>query len=285
MSWLPCSAFRPRSGPPIPIQARSNPLPSNTPPITLDQAEEYAETHRATQRHLSVAVALFVLAPVPLFASIILGQGHQYAPAIGLLPLLAVVAIGVVIAIGVNQRRSAHSRISSYRFASDAAVTAWAEQLERTHQRRRMISLQVAIVLWILAVAPIIFMPILAPDLGGPEMGALFGVALTLLFVATGLLVFLPANWAHEVAAVLTRQHGAVKPGMGENDEASFFGVIAAVYWPLLAAIYLGWSFIGNAWSISWIVWPIGALIFGVLAAGFGAYESYRRAKDSQERS
>lgn len=46
-----------------------------------------------------------------------------------------------------------------------------------------------------------------------------------------------------------------------------------------LAVIFLAWSFIGDAWDRSWIVWPIGGVLFGVIAAGAGAIESYRRSK------
>lgn len=36
------------------------------------------------------------------------------------------------------------------------------------------------------------------------------------------------------------------------------------VYWLLLTTIYLGWSFISNAWHITWIIFPIGAILFTI---------------------
>ena len=83
--------------------------------------------------------------------------------------------------------------------------------------------------------------------------------------------------WASEVAEILTKQHGSLRDDEDEDDNTSLFGVIAAFYWPLLTAVFLAWSFIGDAWDRSWIVWPIGAVLFGAIAAGVGAWESYRK--------
>jgi hypothetical protein len=49
-------------------------------------------------------------------------------------------------------------------------------------------------------------------------------------------------------------------------------GAIAAAYWPLATAVYLGWSFIGDAWHISWVVWPVAGCVFGAIAGGIGAW-------------
>lgn len=41
---------------------------------------------------------------------------------------------------------------------------------------------------------------------------------------------------------------------------------IAALYWPLMTALYLAYSFITLDWGRSWIIWPVAALIFGAIA-------------------
>ena len=64
---------------------------------------------------------------------------------------------------------------------------------------------------------------------------------------------------------------GAVKID-GALKTAKIVGVAGAVFWPLLIAAYLLWSFLGEAWSISWILFVMGALIFGAFSGGVGAY-------------
>jgi len=40
---------------------------------------------------------------------------------------------------------------------------------------------------------------------------------------------------------------------------------IGAIYWPLVVAIYLFWSFYTMDWGITWIVWPVAGVLFGVV--------------------
>jgi uncharacterized membrane protein YecN with MAPEG domain len=40
---------------------------------------------------------------------------------------------------------------------------------------------------------------------------------------------------------------------------------LAAFYWPLLTAIFLGWSLWTMNWGVTWIVWPVGAVLFAAL--------------------
>lgn len=67
--------------------------------------------------------------------------------------------------------------------------------------------------------------------------------------------------------------------GDDSDDESGIIGVIASFYWPLLTVVFLAWSFIGNSWGISWIIWPIGSLLFSAIAAGTVAITKYRKAQ------
>lgn len=42
---------------------------------------------------------------------------------------------------------------------------------------------------------------------------------------------------------------------------------LASVYWPIIVAIYLGYNFIKMDWGRSWIIWPIGSLLFAAITA------------------
>jgi len=57
-------------------------------------------------------------------------------------------------------------------------------------------------------------------------------------------------------------------------DSIRIIGVISAVYWPLVVAAYLLWSFLSGAWGITWLIWPVAGLIFGAISGGLGAYYS-----------
>ena len=37
------------------------------------------------------------------------------------------------------------------------------------------------------------------------------------------------------------------------------------IYWSIVTAAYLAVSFLTNRWDISWIIWPVAALLYGVV--------------------
>ena len=59
--------------------------------------------------------------------------------------------------------------------------------------------------------------------------------------------------------------------------------VVAAVYWPVAAAIYLAWSFLGGEWGISWVVWPIAGVLYAGLWSASAALGS--AADDTRSRT
>jgi len=48
-----------------------------------------------------------------------------------------------------------------------------------------------------------------------------------------------------------------------KNEDYEKFG---AFYWPLIVAIYLGWSFWTGDWGFTWIVWPVAGMVFVAIA-------------------
>ncbi|MBA8817268.1 hypothetical protein FHX48_002366 [Microbacterium halimionae] len=256
------------------------------PPITIEEAQGYADVQQHVRFRVSTAVILFVMSPAALILLPVAAQSgfvpftDGVASLVGLVALLALITIGVVIILATSRETARYGRIPEGRFATSPAVTHWAEALAMQHERGRIRALQIAIAFWILAPIPLIGLALLTED--SPQNGfwSVIGVVLVLAFVATGLGIFLPRAWAKNVAEELVRGAGHRRNfGIGSDGERSIVGVIAAFYWPFLTAAFLAWSFIGNAWGISWVIWPVGAVLFGAIAGGTSAIEGYRRAR------
>lgn len=251
------------------------------PAVTLDEAKAFADARQRVRFRVSTAIMLFVLSPAVLIAlpgaanSGLLPITETAAVFTGILVLLALAASGVLLLISASRETAPHSHIAEHRFTPNPVVTRWADSLAEQHEHQRIRALQIAIALWILAPIPLIAFALFLNGSSDGDMWTLIGVVLVLVIVATGLRILLPQTWAYSVAKDLG---GGSQASLAEG-ERSIVSVIASFYWPLLTAIFLGWSFIGNAWGISWIVWPVGGVLFGAIAAGVGAIESYRKAR------
>lgn len=56
-----------------------------------------------------------------------------------------------------------------------------------------------------------------------------------------------------------------------------YVDTVMSVYWNTVTCVYLCWSFLTFDWHISWIVWPIAAVIYNILKSLFG--EEYEEAR------
>ncbi|MFF8818368.1 permease prefix domain 1-containing protein [Leucobacter sp. NPDC015123] len=265
----------------LPAQAASQPRPPREhAPLGLAETQAYTTLRETVDEKLGLGVSLLVFAMAPLIAvtttaeALWSGGAYNVAVFVGIMATVALIACGVLVLVGRAQRLSQFARIERGHFSPQPDSIKFATDLAATHSQARTGKLQIAIGLWIFAFAPILAVTILPDGWSGVAVSG----ALTL--VALGLLIFLPANWAASAADRITREGSITADGTPVDDEEhSIVGVIASFYWPLVTLGYLAWSFIGNAWGTSWIVWPIAGVLFGAIAAGFGSWESYRASK------
>lgn len=267
---------------PLPVARESAPRHAV---VTLEEAQGYSAAQERIRFRVATAIMLFILAPAAIIALPVAAQAgvvplaQTAAVFIGLLVLFAFAATGVALILTTARETAPYRHLAEGRFTANPVVTRWAEALAEEHERGRIRGLQIAVALFIFAPLPLIAFALFLEDSPQRSFWTIIGVVLVLALVATGIRILLPRAWAHSAAERL--RHGSGRPAGAPDDDAErgIIGVIAAFYWPLLTLIYLAWSFLGSAWSISWILWPIGALLFAALSAGSGAIESYRRAR------
>lgn len=47
-----------------------------------------------------------------------------------------------------------------------------------------------------------------------------------------------------------------------EKKKTPLQEAIAGGYWTIVTAGYLAWSFLTDAWQISWVIWPVAGILF-----------------------
>ena len=40
---------------------------------------------------------------------------------------------------------------------------------------------------------------------------------------------------------------------------------LTSLYWMIVTAAYLGYSFLTNQWDRSWIIWPVAGVVYGIV--------------------
>ncbi len=52
----------------------------------------------------------------------------------------------------------------------------------------------------------------------------------------------------------------------GSSRETAAEQIFNAIFWPAVVVVYLVWSFVFGGWAISWIVFPVGGIITGIVS-------------------
>ncbi|MGY5765652.1 permease prefix domain 1-containing protein [Brachybacterium sp. DNPG3] len=247
---------------------RDDELDARPPVLELDRIDQYLERVRGTQWMTAVAIPLFVLCPIPLLGLLAASGAIAPEPAawrviVGLVLLLVLVCLGMLLLMLRGSRLADFEDIEEQRFTLTRQVRARAEELRRESRRRTVVAVAGAIALWILCAIPVIITGLLA-DGDQTSTLPLLGVCLTLVMVALGLFIMLRAGWADHVADTLLHEQEKQHESL-EHSPSPAIRIIAAIYWPFFAAVYLIWSFTTGEWGTTWLVWPVAGVLYAAL--------------------
>lgn len=109
----------------------------------------------------------------------------------------------------------------------------------------------------------------IAPIFGETDMIHCLSLCLLLIIegIGTGMLIISGINLG---AIDKLLQEGDYRQSAKRNS--SIVGTVSALYWLLVTAGFLTWSFITMDWHRSWIVWPIAGILFAALITALNAY-------------
>lgn len=96
------------------------------------------------------------------------------------------------------------------------------------------------------------------------ESAAIYGVVILLFIVSLAVVLFINLGAMYESYRMLLKLDEYAPKHHEANNAISTVG---SVVWPLTAALYLFISFVFNAWAISWVIFPIVGILFGVFTS------------------
>lgn len=228
--------------------------------ITLEQANTYLDTAKAVASKIALGVALCILSPAPL---IYLGGlsseegrftlSEPLAGGVGLTIMLVMVAAAVALFLFFGSRLSPYEHLDSQpvelAYGVDGVVKKRQEQYQPTH----LMLLVVGITLCILSLVPLMVGAAINED----GMAVITGLVLMFVFVAVG--VFLLVRTCIIAGSFQRLLETGDYTRAHKQEENS---PLATIYWGLVLAVYLGWSFWTMDWGRTWLVWPVAAVLY-----------------------
>ena len=238
----------------------------SVPRVTAEEANAFLSACAVYSRQLAFCVMLCILTPVPLL--LLAGFSQMKHPTmeenltsgLGVVILLVLVACAVAGFILTGNRMKRYEYLKSGSFETDYGVSGIVGEQARAYEPHYNARIVTGVVLLILCAVPLI----IAGVLSAPDSVCVLLTALMLTIVSGGVYQLVSASTVHGSFQQLLRQ-GDFDPAEKEHTRKSRrFG---GFFWPSVTAVYLGVSFLTERWEISWVIWPVAALIFAGICA------------------
>ena len=237
---------------------------SLTRTVGMEEANAFLKVKEENSRRVALGVLLCILSPIPL---ILLGGMHTYglwnisenaAAGIGLALLILMIlpAVGLFIISGLRVSRFEY--LEKEPVETLYGVTGMVREKKERFQPMHARYLITGILLCVASVIPMFLVMIFREE----SFWYVAGIAAILALCAAGVMLIVRVSIIQGSYQMLLEESDYSR----ENKENSKrYGYIAGAYWCLITAAYLAWSFIGNAWEHSWIIWPVAGVAFGAI--------------------
>ncbi len=235
--------------------------------VSMEEASDFIQIKEKNAKNVAVGVLLCILSPVML---ILLGGAQEYkmisltenqAGGLGLIFLILMicgaVALFITSAMRINRYDFLERETIDTLYGVKGMVTERREQFRPVFTRQ----LTLGIVLCVLSVIPLGISLLFA---GEKEFYHVAAVAGLLLLAAVGVMLIVRVAMIWGGFQQLLEEGDYSREAKEDQKLHNSFG---RIYWLLVTAGFLAWSFLSNAWNRSWIIWPIAGVAYAACIA------------------
>jgi transcriptional regulator with XRE-family HTH domain len=232
--------------------------------VTMEEANALLSIKEFTAKRIALATFLCIISPITLFLlnaareSQALTISEALASGIGLIVLFLLVAVAVAVFITSGSMTSQYEFLEKESFETEYGVSGMVRERQKQYRATYTKYNVIGACLCILSVIPLFIGGLLSED--GLILASMLSI--TMLLAGVGAMFFINAgiNWA-SMEKLLQEGDYSRK----NKQRSPVIGAIATVYWLLVVAAFLAYSFFSNDWQNSWIIWPVAGVLFAAL--------------------
>ena len=238
---------------------------TDIPIVSYGEAMQYIENSKSTAPKTALGVLLCILSPVILLLLLGLSElnlitvKEEYLIAVSLAVLICFVAAGVSHFIRFSSKLEKYEYLQENVFELDYRTEQMVRGIQEQDEQIYKSAVNISVIGYILCALPIIITPLMLEI----EGLSVISVAVTLIIIAYATYNLISKSAVQEACNVLLQQgEYSIKSKSNKISRT-----VTKVYWLVIVAIYLGYSFITNNWAMSWIIWAIAGVLFGAVKA------------------
>lgn len=224
--------------------------------VTMEEANAYMNEKKKAAPMLANATTLCILSPIPLFLVSTFNNG--LAIGIACTTLLGMVALAVFIFIKIGIKLSPLQYLEQEPFETEYGVTGLIKEKNQSYQEHYSFSLACGVVLCILSVIPLI----IAGCMETSDYVCTLCLAVLLILVSIGVNILIRVSTIKSSYDTLLQEGDFTKKEkLAKKKTETFTGA----YRCLVTAVYLGWSLWTKQWDITYIIWPVAAVLYAAM--------------------
>lgn len=235
--------------------------------VSMEEANAFLSVKATTSKSIALATFLCILSPICLLILGAISEISEYgvsdnvASGIGMIVLLILIAIAVALFISSGRKTAVYDYLEKEIFETEYGVSRMVSERKakynETYTRNNIIGACLCIISLIPLFGGLIF---------NDENDLLLTIILSASFVIAGIgVVFFIISgiiWSSYEKLLQEGDYSKEK-----KKKQSVTTTIASVYWLIITAVYLGYSFSTNNWGYSWIIWVVSSVVFPAVVA------------------
>lgn len=232
--------------------------------VTLAEATAFIQAREQAAKKMALGTVLCILSPICLFLlmgmsdSSLLPFSEDIGALLGLIVVLLFVCVAVTQFLGTSSLLKPFAFLEKEEFDTAYGVDALAREQKNTYESTYNRYTIIGVILCITAVIPLFC----AATLGGSDFFVLLGLSLLLLLVSVAVYLFVVCNTIQNTYLQLLQEGEFTK---SSKRHQKLLEPVSTVYWLAVTALYLGFSLITMRWESSWVIWPVAAILYGVI--------------------
>ena len=253
---------------PAEVVVYSNAETENITPVrrvSMEEANAFLEMKRKDAPTIANAVSMCIISPILLVLLGVLSEEARFhvsetlAGVVGCVFLFGMIAAAVFMLITCGMKEKQMESLQKDNFETEYGVSGMVRERSRSYEPVFTRGIAVGVVICILSVVPLI----IAGVMDAPDYIAGVFVVVLLCLIATAVNMIIRVSVVKSSFDTLLQEGDYTRE---EKNAKKRMEAVSSIYWCLMTAIYLGWSFLSMRWDITWIIWPVAGVFYAVIA-------------------
>lgn len=231
--------------------------------LSHEEVVKAVETHKYVAPKIALGVFLIMLGVVILFTSFSLYQFKLLGVTEEAVTIFGVTILIILVALAVYQFIFYGSKLQPYEKYEREVVEISFEDRKYLEDIKKSLNfekkLAKSVILFIISPIPILIASLIFKT---DQQYIFLSVAFTVLLIAIGVFNIVRVAIVDEMCNKLLEIGDYTKHKKATSKK---YNHLFTAYWMLITAGYLLYSFVTNRWDISWVVWPIAGILFGII--------------------